>query len=153
LIHPDPEEQERDGSAARGRSTDNAGDEQGDVDAAFARIVAGLQAEPEERRWPVREPVSQPEGDLASDLVTDTCEDHFDPPEPPLLPKPRPRTIGGMLTLTVGVLLLAGPNLLGLGERVALPLGLLAVTAGIGWLVIGLRPDLPFDGSDDGARL
>ncbi|MGH3825344.1 MAG: hypothetical protein ACRDRA_21265 [Pseudonocardiaceae bacterium] len=79
--------------------------------------------------------------------------DHFDPPEPPPLPIPRPRTMGGVLMLAVGVVLLVGPNVLNLGERAAMPLGLLALTAGVGWLVIGLRPDPPPDGSDDGAQL
>ncbi|HEX6404312.1 MAG TPA: DUF308 domain-containing protein [Pseudonocardiaceae bacterium] len=127
-----------------------------DTDIAFARIVAGLRAQDSpaqdlsaqdllaqsgEPNWPAR------------DFATDTGEDHFDPPEPPPLPMPRPRTVGGVLTLAVGVLLLAAPNLVGLAERVATPLGLLAVTAGIGWLVIGLRPEPPGTGSDDGARL
>jgi hypothetical protein len=83
----------------------------------------------------------------------DTDEDHYDPPEPPPFPIPRPRTVGGVLTLTVGLFLLLEPSLLGLGERVGTPLGLLALSAGIGWLVIGLRPDPPPEGSDDGARL
>ncbi len=55
--------------------------------------------------------------------------------------------------LIVGLLLLALPDLLDLGERVATPLGLLAVTAGIGWLVIGLRSDAAPEGPDDGAQL
>jgi hypothetical protein len=80
-------------------------------------------------------------------------EDHFEPPEPPPLPMPRPRTVGGVALLAVGVLLLMGPNLLGLDEGVATPLGLLALTAGIGWLVIGLRSGPPPEGWDDGARL
>jgi len=58
-----------------------------------------------------------------------------------------------VLTFAVGVLLLAAPNLMGLGERLATPLGLLAVTAGIGWLVIGLRSGPPAVEPDDGARL
>jgi hypothetical protein len=79
---------------------------------------------------------------------------HFEPPRPPPLPVPRPRTVGGMLSLTVGVLLLAEPNLLGLGQRAATPLGLLALTAGIGWLMIGLRSrPSPGEGADDGAQL
>ncbi len=93
--------------------------------------------EPEEPRWP----------------ASDAHEDHFEPPEPAPLPIPRARTVGGVLALTVGVLLLALPNLLGLGERVATSLGLLAGTAGIGWLVIGLRSDAAPEGSDDGAQL
>jgi hypothetical protein len=88
-----------------------------------------------------------------SEPARDTDEDHYNPPEPPPLPVPRPRTVGGVLTLTAGLFLLVAPSLLGLGERVATPLGLLAITAGIGWLVIGLRPDPPPEGSDDGARL
>jgi hypothetical protein len=151
LSYLDPEE----------RSNDGSGDSVEDTDVAFARIVAGLRAEglraqdlgaqdlgtqdlgteSEEPNWPAR------------DFTADTGEDHFDPPEPPPLPMPRPRTVGGVLTLAVGVLLLAAPNLVGLGERVATPLGLLAVTAGIGWLVIGLRPGPSAAGSDDGARL
>lgn len=83
----------------------------------------------------------------------DADADHFDPPKPPPLPVPRPRTVGGVLSLAVGVLLLAGPNLLGLSERVATPLGLLALTGGIGWLVIGLRSTPLREGSDDGAQL
>jgi hypothetical protein len=112
-----------------------------DTDLAFARIVAGLLAESDVPSWSAR------------DSATDTDEEHFDPPEPPPLPTPKPRTVGGLLTLTVGVLLLGAPNFLHLGERVATPLGLLLVTAGIGWLVIGLRPGPSAEGSDDGARL
>ena len=80
-------------------------------------------------------------------------EDHFEPPDPPPLPVPRPRTVGGVALLAVGVLLLIAPNLLSLGEAVATPLGLLALTAGIGALVLGLRSGPPPDGWDDGARL
>jgi len=140
LSYLDPEERSNDSS-----------DSVDDTDIAFARIVAGLRAQDlpaqdlsmqsDEPNWPAR------------DFATDTGEDHFDPPEPPPLPMPRPRTVGGVLTLAVGVLLLAAPSLVGLGERVATPLGLLAVTAGIGWLVIGLRPGPSAAGSDDGARL
>jgi hypothetical protein len=146
LSYLDPEE----------RSNDGSGDSVEDTDTAFARIVAGLRAQDlgtqdsraqdsrgqsEEPNWPAR------------NFATDTGEDHFDPPEPPPLPMPRPRTVSGVFTLAVGVLLLAAPNLVGLGERVATPLGLLAVTAGIGWLVMGLRPGPSAAGSDDGARL
>lgn len=80
-------------------------------------------------------------------------QEHFQPPEPPPLPVPRLRTVGGMVALTVGLLLLAEPNLLGLGERTATPLGLFAVAAGIAWLVIGLRPGPAPEEPDDGARL
>jgi hypothetical protein len=141
LSFPDPEEQERGGPAWQGSSSDprNSSDpgSSDDTDTAFARIVAGLRRELEEPRR----------------VASDDIDDHFEPPEPSPLPVPRPRTVGGVLALTLGMLLLIGPNLLGLGERVATPLGLFALTAGIGWLVIGLRPDPPPEGSDDGAQL
>ena len=55
--------------------------------------------------------------------------------------------------IIVGVLALALPNVMDLGARVATPLGLLAITAGVGWLVIGLRPDAAPERPDDGAKL
>ena len=126
LTLPDPEEQDREGPA-RPRSSEDTG-------AAFAGIVAGLHTGPGSPRWP-------------------TEEDHFEPPEPPPLPVPRPRTVGGVALLAAGVLLLVAPNLLGLGQAVGTPLGLLALTAGIGTLVLGLRSGPPPEGWDDGARL
>lgn len=138
---PDPEKQQRDGAACQGSSaepgsTSGAGSSD-DTDTAFVRIVASLRAELEEP------------GRSAGDVI----DEHFEPPEPAPLPVPRPRTVGGVLALTVGMLLLMGPNLLGLGDRMATPLGLFALTGGIGWLVIGLRSGPPPEGPDDGARL
>lgn len=126
MTFPDPEEQAR-ARPAQDRSSE-------DTDTAFAGIVAGLQAGPDSSGLPAE-------------------DDHFQPPEPPPLPVPRPRTVGGVALLAAGVLLLAGPSLLGLGESVATPLGLLALTGGIGALVIGLRSGPPPEGWDDGARL
>ncbi|HEY6422643.1 MAG TPA: DUF308 domain-containing protein [Pseudonocardiaceae bacterium] len=155
MIVPDPEEQDRDGRTRH--------DNPQDTDAAFASIVAGLQAEPDLLRWPAEEqlqnplsarhgaPGGDPDGKRRRGDADDN--DHFQPPEPPPLPVPRARTVGGVVLLALGVLLLVGPNLLGLGEGVATPLGLLALTAGIGWLVIGLRSGPPPEGWDDGARL
>jgi hypothetical protein len=137
VTYPDPDEHER--------SKDRAGDDLENTHAAFDRIVAGLRAEADDPHWPTPHPTPKP--------ARETDEDHYDPPEPPPFPIPRPRTVGGVLTLTIGLFLLVGPSVLGLGERVATPLGLLALTAGIGWLVIGLRPDPPPEGTDDGARL
>ncbi|MGH3972032.1 MAG: hypothetical protein ACRDS9_01705 [Pseudonocardiaceae bacterium] len=129
MAFPDPEEQEPKRPARHNHSEDHSED----TDTTFAGIVSGLQTEPDLPRWP--------------------AEDHFTPPEPPPLPVPRRRTVGGVALLVIGVLLLVGPNLLGLTEAVAIPLGLVALTAGIGWLVIGLRSGPPPEGWDDGARL
>jgi hypothetical protein len=139
LSYLDPEE--RDGRARQSRPNDSPGDSVEGTDLAFARIVAGLRAESDVPSWSAR------------DSAADTDDEHFDPPEPPPLPMPRPRTVGGLLALTAGALLLAAPNVLDLPERVVTPLGLLTVTAGIGWLVIGLRPGPSAEESDDGAQL
>lgn len=144
MSYLDPDE--RDGPAWHSRSSDGAGDNVEDTDIAFARIVAGLRAQ----GW---QAPSEPPNSPGHDPDTDPSQDHFEPPEPPPLPVPRLRTVCGVVTVAAGVLLLAAPNLLDLGERAGTPLGLLAVTAGIGWLVIGLRPDPSAEGSDDGAQL
>ncbi|MGH3928747.1 MAG: DUF308 domain-containing protein [Pseudonocardiaceae bacterium] len=154
---PDPEEQDR-------READGSKD----TDATFASIIASWQSEPDAPRWPTDEHLAEQdpaerdaaERDAArADLtpeehrLDDGDEDHFEPPEPPPLPVPGPRTLGGLVLLAIGVLLLIRPSLLSLGENVGTPLGLLAVTAGIGWLVLGLRSGPPPEGWDDGARL
>ncbi|MGH3916232.1 MAG: DUF308 domain-containing protein [Pseudonocardiaceae bacterium] len=149
---PDPEEQAR---------RDAEGSQE--TDAAFAGIIASWRAEPDAPRWPIEEYGSEPQpaghhpdGEDATPgrrKADDGDEDHFEPPEPPPLPVPGPRTLGGLLLVATGVLLLIQPNLLSLSESVGLPLGLLAVTGGIGWLILGLRGGPPPEGWDDGARL
>ncbi|MGH4010759.1 MAG: hypothetical protein ACRDTH_21815 [Pseudonocardiaceae bacterium] len=137
MTFPDPQEQDRAGPDSKDSKSwkDSKGwKDSKDTDTAFAAIVAGLQPEP----------------DVSRQLAE---EDHFEPPEPPPLPVPRARTVVGVALLAVGVLLLAGPDLLGLGAGVATSLGLLTLTAGIGVLVIGLRSGPPPQGWDDGARL
>jgi hypothetical protein len=157
---PDPEEPDRGGEGPRPDSAQ-------DTDAAFAGIVANWQAEPDAPRWPAPDAPHRPTEDepVATDQTTLSVgpagarrslddEDHFEPPEPPPLPVPRPRTVGGALLLILGVLLLVRPGLLNLSQDVGLPLGLLLLTAAIGWLVLGLRSGPPpGDGWDDGARL
>lgn len=142
-----------------------------DVDAAFAEIVADLEreglgsalVEEHDRDTELLDPTPQPEPEKPAgwrmpetewdpDAVAD--DEHFVPPEPPPLPRLRPGTIFGILLLAVGVLLLAGPNLIGLAPRVATPLALVALAAGIGWLVLRMRQGPPPDsGWDDGAQL
>ena len=148
-----PDEQERDGPASQDGFDDLSSSKA--TDTAFSHIVAGLRAaEPNVHRSPTDEADDDRfEPSEHRSTPDEDEEDRFEPPEPPPLPVPRPRTLGGVLVLTVGMLLLAQPALLGLTERVATPLGLLALTAGIGWLVLGLRSGPPPEGSDDGARL
>jgi len=151
---PDPEEQDRRGDAARHGSPEG-------TDAAFAGIIAGWQAEPGAPRWP-GDDVPADESSAATGPAQAPAapagppqpeEGHFEPPEPPPFPVPRPRTLGGVALLVVGLLLLVRPSLLSLGDTAGTPLGLLALTAGIGWLVLGLRTGPPSEGWDDGARL
>lgn len=154
---PDPEEQDRRAGAARSGS---GGDDPARADAAFDEIVAGWRAEPDAPRWP---------GDAESEAADVTPrsgnggrvpaeqpaeEEHFEPPDPPPMPTLRPRTVGGLLLIVLGGLLLFAPGLATISERIGTPLGLLTLAGGIGWLVLGLRSGPPPDsGWDDGAQI
>ncbi|MQA16387.1 MAG: hypothetical protein GEV09_20245 [Pseudonocardiaceae bacterium] len=156
MTSPDPEEQDgRSGSARPGRDgTDPDG-----TDAAFEDIVAGWRAEQDAPRWPAEadaEPAPSREGTRSGPDRGGAvpAEEHFVPPEPPPMPALRPRTVGGLLLIGIGVLLLFAPGVPGLTERIGTPLGLLALAGGIAWLVLGLRSGPPTDsGWDDGAQL
>jgi hypothetical protein len=140
-----------------------------DVDAAFAEIVADLAREglgssvvdaPDAVVEDVREEPSRSEStgwrvpDITWDAAVEAEEEgHFVPPEPPPLPRLRAGTLFGILLLAVGVLLLAGPQLIGLAPRVATPLSLVSLAAGIGWLVLRTRRGPPDSDRDDGAQV
>lgn len=154
-----------------------------DVDAAFAEIVADLEREGigasvvEEDLDPQAFPDRLDRGTPADltettdpvptdptgwrvphitweDAVAAEDEEHFVPPDPPPLPRLRASTIFGILLMAIGALLLAGPTLIGLAPRVATPLALVALAAGIGWLVLRMRQGPPPNsGYDDGAQL
>jgi len=82
---------------------------------------------------------------------------HFVPPEPPPLPPVGPPALVGLGLLALGVVLVAAPWWIGVPDAYGLPLGLLTLASGLGWLVLRLWPDPPQcgdgDGEDDGARL
>ncbi len=84
-------------------------------------------------------------------------EDHFVPPEPPPLPRLGPPAAVGLGLLTLGLLLVISPEWFGMSSLYGLPLGLLTLAAGLGWLVLRLWPTSPppgdGDGEDDGAVL
>jgi hypothetical protein len=136
---------------------------QHEVDAAFAALVAGWDAPGPDRASPApaavaprrveppppRPPVPpDPEPELEED------EGHYEPPEPPALPRLSVRALGGLVLLLAGAVLLVSPGALGLTDGVGFPVGLLVVVAGLGVLLSRLRagPD-PDSGWDDGARL
>lgn len=149
-----------------------------DIDAAFEEIVAAWRAEDTAPRWPGTAPPPErtagdptPPGSLGTQPVApppvasrptaaETTsaprepEEHFVPPEPPPLPKIRRRTLGGLALLGLGLLLVVVPDLIGLSYQLGLLAGLIALTSGVGWLVLGLREGPPHDsGWDDGAVL
>lgn len=70
----------------------------------------------------------------------DASDEHFVPPEPPPLPRIGLSSLLGLLLLVVGVVLLALPALVGGGfAGLGIVPGLLAMAAGLGWLVVGMR--------------
>ena len=152
------------------------------VDAAFAEIVADLEREglgasliDDEFRELTESaaPATDPEPATGTDVARPTTwrppetewdqdpaadsepdDEHYVPPEPPPLPRLRPGTVFGIVLLVIGVVLLAAPNLIGLEPRLATPLALVSMAAGIGWLVLRMRQGPPPDsGWDDGAQL
>lgn len=80
-------------------------------------------------------------------------EGHFEPPEPPPVPTPKAGTVGGILLILAGVALLLVPGLAGWIGTLALPTGLVSISAGIGWLLFRMRQSPPDSGWDDGAQL
>lgn len=80
-------------------------------------------------------------------------EGHFEPPEPPPLPALRPATIGGLVLIGLGFALLLVTSISGLYPAFLLPVALLSISAGIGWLVLRMRQDPPESDWDDGAQV
>jgi len=80
-------------------------------------------------------------------------EGHFVPPEPPPLPRIGPPAAVGLTLLSLGLVLIVAPGWVGIPEPYGLPLGLLGLAVGLGWLVLRLWPDPPAhgDSDDDGA--
>jgi hypothetical protein len=148
-----------------GRAGGSEGPE--DVDAAFAEIVAGLEREGLGAPWPelaeldVDERRSRPPGRDPTEPAAAAApeppgddDDHYVPPEPPPFPRLRPGAVVALVLFTIGALLLIVPGLVGIAPRVATPLALIALSCGIGWLVLRMRSGPPTDsGPDDGAQL
>lgn len=143
-----------------------------DIDAAFAEIVADLERDSTFARWP--EDVSADRAANTAGSVPDAAEveqgerdsgprdwapqhdeeeEHFVPPEPPPLPTPRITTLLGIAVIAVGVLILLVPSLAGMASSLSMPLGLVLISAGIGWLLLRLRQGPPNSGDDDGAQV
>jgi hypothetical protein len=87
----------------------------------------------------------------------DPALEHFVPPEPPPLPRIGPPALVGFTLLALGLTLVVAPSLVGVSDVYGLPLGLLSLASGLGWLVLRLWPAPPDDHEPgdhgDGAQL
>jgi hypothetical protein len=134
----------------------------------FEAIVAAWRDEGQVPEWPddsdppgaLREPAMHrpartPEPPPVPEQAPLPDDDHFVPPEPPPLPRIGPPALVGLALLAIGLVLVVTPGWLGVADSYGLPLGLVALAAGLGWLVLRLWPDPPDRGpdsdDDDGA--
>ncbi|MBN9100365.1 MULTISPECIES: hypothetical protein [unclassified Pseudonocardia] len=149
----------------------------------FDAIVAGWRADGDVPRWPDEPDGEHPEpGDPRLDVALDTEverlaaplfdppatpppaaspepasiepeDEHFVPPEPPPLPRIGPPALVGLTLIVLGIVLIAAPGWIGVPTPYGVPLGLVSIASGLGWLVLRLWPDHSdhSDGSyDDG---
>ncbi len=80
---------------------------------------------------------TRPAGTAADPLA----DEHFVPPEPPPLPRMGPPILVGLTLIGLGLVLVTFPGWVGVPQVYGLPLGLVAIAAGLGWLVLRLWPD------------
>ena len=135
-----------------------------DVDATFAEIVADLRSQGVGEQQPDdAPPPAQADSDDAAtaswreagsewedvlfgkDPAPD--DEHYVPPEPPPLPKPRRGAFIVLLFFVLGIVLLVAPTLFGLPEQVGMPLGMLSLVTAIALLLLRIRQGPP-EGSD-----
>lgn len=148
-------------------------------DELFQQIVAGYAEEPTDPvpRWPVSEDVSDerakpaeagpspsyrvpgavPEDEgLPAWVEPPPIEDegHYEPPDPPRLPRPRLRTLGALLLLLAGLAVLFVPYRVGLDDSpISLLFGVLLSVGGGGLLVMGMRDAPGHDDDPDGGAV
>lgn len=158
-----------------GREPDaDGGRELGPAPDEFDAIVSAWRREGDVPVWPDDEPDRDESADPGAALLFEPAptapgglpvtrpwarepvdEEHFVPPEPPPLPRLGPPAMVGLGLIVVGLVLVIVPGWLGVPVAYGLPLGLLGLAAGLGWLVLRLWPDPPSadDRDDDGAVL
>jgi hypothetical protein len=126
------------------------------TDTAGAAGAAG--AEPESRKTP-RRPVEPPAvetppepGWRSGGTSWDTTmfsddpageDEHYVPPEPPPLPRPKLGAFLILLLFLAGLFLLILPGAIGVGPTVATPLGILALATAIALLLLRVRQGPP----------
>jgi hypothetical protein len=116
--------------------------------------ASGQDTAPAEETRPIEPPTPPPGwrvGDKEWDWASASDEEHYVPPDPPPFPRPRPMTVLAIGLIALGIALLAIPSVIGLDTQVATPLALIALTSGVGWLLLRMRHGPPSD--DGGAQL
>jgi len=99
-------------------------------------------------------PVPPPPPRVSQVAEPAAAEEHFIPPDPPPMPRIGVTASIGLALLGFGIVLLALPGLLGHNSDLGLPLGLVSLALGLGWLVLRSWPAVSDDDdSDDGAVL
>ncbi len=151
------------------RDPDERGQPDGAAPDEFEAIVAGWRREGHVPEWPAdgeapaglfevaqppppppRQPERAPEPPPVPEQAPLPDEGHFVPPEPPPLPRLGPPALVGLTLLALGLVLVIAPGLIGVPEVYGLPLGLVGLAAGLGWLVLRLWPDPADRTHDDG---
>jgi hypothetical protein len=126
-----------------------------DVDDATPTIADEAATSRRLRRRSDPEAAAAPDDALPAWLEPDALEDdgHYVPPPPPPIPKVRRNTVGALVALTVGLVLVFAPNLIGQVQSVGLGVvGIALMLGGAGALVWHMRDAPPTDrGPDDGA--
>lgn len=95
-------------------------------------------------------------GEHGGDQAGDQADDHYVPPDPPPMPRIGVTAAIGLALLGLGVVFLSAPSVLGHNADLGLPLGLVSLALGLGWLVLRSWPASAEDGGgggDDGAVL
>ncbi|MFS8100076.1 hypothetical protein LFM09_23385 [Lentzea alba] len=147
------------------------------VDELFAEIVAGLERDGVGKDWldldeagpkdlddDLRPTDLKARDDSADDILSEPDDEperrdrddegHYVPPEPPPFPVLRASTIAALGLFVLGIVLLVAPGVFGLQSRIGTPLSLVALCAGVGWLILRMRNTPPPDsGWDDGAQV
>jgi hypothetical protein len=110
---------------------------------------------PSARRLRRRTDPIEPDDALPAWLEPEALEDdgHYVPPPPPPVPKVRRHTVGSLVCLTLGLILVFAPNLVGQVQSGGLAVvGIALMLGGAGALVWHMRDAPPTDrGPDDGA--
>lgn len=120
-----------------------------------SRRAAPADESPGGRRLRRRTDPVEAEDALPAWLEPEALDDdgHYVPPPPPPVPRVTRQTVGSLVALTVGLVLVFAPNLIGQVQSVGLGLvGIALMLGGAGALVWHMRDAPPTDsGPDDGA--